>query len=262
MNCSAAQRCLFELERPSQPSDAVRAHLASCADCRAYQRRIVELERSVAQLPVPDSSAARSAFVRKLREEGFEPWRPELISFEAAKPSPRWQVRERGKRKLAMASALAAGLVLLAMGVWAWKHLEPEPAVKKKTPSLDEMWALLKIPRPATDEARVQVLGVAAEGLFDESRKQCQQSNTAKLEEVADLLVLVVATGLPEEAESVSPGSRETVLKPIMGQLLTMEEKAKVIAGTVPDACAPSFRKIVEAAQEGRLKLGKLADGA
>jgi hypothetical protein len=63
MNCSAVHTWLLSSERPDLPPVDVAVHLKGCAMCRAWQRRLLRLERSLKRLPVPASSA-KTTFVR------------------------------------------------------------------------------------------------------------------------------------------------------------------------------------------------------
>ena len=63
MNCEDFQRELLNAENPASPDDEFEAHLATCAPCREYQGRLVNIEQNVAKLPVPES-AVKDQFVQ------------------------------------------------------------------------------------------------------------------------------------------------------------------------------------------------------
>ena len=65
MNCEEFQRDLLNAENPATPADEFEAHLATCAPCREYQGRLVNIEQNVAKLPVP-SSTAKEEFIEAL----------------------------------------------------------------------------------------------------------------------------------------------------------------------------------------------------
>src|SRR5438094_7547159 len=55
MSCANVRRCLLQAEHPDRPPASVQQHLARCAACRKWQRRLVRLEQNVSCLPVPRS---------------------------------------------------------------------------------------------------------------------------------------------------------------------------------------------------------------
>lgn len=63
MKCNAVHTWLLGSERPDRPPADLAAHLAECATCRAWQRRLLRLERGLKRLPAP-ASDAKSLFVR------------------------------------------------------------------------------------------------------------------------------------------------------------------------------------------------------
>ena len=109
MNCTVIQRRLLSAEQPEQPPGDIKSHLAQCPTCRAWQRRLVQLERLVRQVPVPPSTA-KEQFLQRI----VEPQCPTTVRPTIADPALLWRStlapgpKERGKRKLSLAFAMAA----------------------------------------------------------------------------------------------------------------------------------------------------------
>src|SRR5262249_42469553 len=53
MNCRSYEESLLNLDLPDQTPAELQSHLAGCEHCRELQRRLVLLQNSVKQLPLP-----------------------------------------------------------------------------------------------------------------------------------------------------------------------------------------------------------------
>src|SRR5262249_54440709 len=111
VNCEMVHRRLLTLEEPERLPADLNDHLAVCAACRSWHEHLVAVEREVPFLPVPPPER-RTSFLRTLSEKLPARSRPRLF-----RPSLNGQ-RERGQRKVAIAVALAASLLVLALGAW------------------------------------------------------------------------------------------------------------------------------------------------
>ena len=67
MNCTTIQRRLLAAEQPDRPAAEVKSHLAECPACRAWHRRLVQLERHIPLLPVPPSEGKAELLHHLLR---------------------------------------------------------------------------------------------------------------------------------------------------------------------------------------------------
>jgi hypothetical protein len=63
MKCSEIHTWLLGCERPDRLPADLADHVAGCGTCRAWQRRLLRLERNVRRMPVP-VSGAKAKFVR------------------------------------------------------------------------------------------------------------------------------------------------------------------------------------------------------
>jgi hypothetical protein len=274
MNCDAIQNALLGLLRPDQPPAAVQTHLAQCPVCRACQQRLLQLERQLPLLPVPPSNA-KANLLRRLREEALAPPRQETIPFPGRPGESRgervWKMRERAQQKLALAAALAAALMLFAVGWAVWQHQvhrrdTPEPAsietlvhrLRTREPALADDLA-----RASTPKERVEILAQAAGRLLEQSRLLQFSADRDELATLADLYGEVLRGGLVSHARTLPPSQRAAVLKPILQQLQEAERDAKQRADSITgSANAASLQVIAAAAGEVRRRLNDLIEQA
>jgi hypothetical protein len=259
MNCTVVRRRLLSLERPAQPPPDLRPHLAGCPECRAWQRRLLQVEEAVARLPVPHSEA-RSAFV--LRFLGGN----EVVRLHP--PSPSLPVEE-WRLKVAVAFALAAGLAVFALGWWAWHNQTPEVfvpdkiAVRPEGPQKPDRMGQLrqKLEGARTPRERVMRLADLAEEVQKEARDH--QADAEGLAEVAGFYAQVVREHLLANARAV-PAAERDKLVPVAERLRHLESEASRLATglTVESpARAASFESIALAARESEHTLRMLARG-
>src|SRR5262249_35598134 len=97
---------------------------------QAWDRRLLDVERRAAQLPVP-APTRKTAFLERLRQA--EP-APAVLRFNPARPPTPGAVRERRLQKMAVAVALAPALLLITAGVWLWQRGGPPPTTRPQAP--------------------------------------------------------------------------------------------------------------------------------
>jgi hypothetical protein len=253
MNCATIQRGLLGLARLDEPPVAVRRHLAECPVCRAYQEQLVELERRIPALPVPPSTA-KAALLRQILAEPEKPVeRPRLIPARQG-----WQIRERARQKLALATALAATLVVFAVGLAVWKYTneqEKDPLVRRIEGYAPR--AATQLAQARTPRERVVALAQAAETLFEHGQKMRSAGANQDLETLSFLYKDVVDQLHKEDAPALAITERAVVLNPIRQQLAQTQKAAEQLASELP-ANSASLRRIAAAAAEGELQLQKL----
>jgi hypothetical protein len=254
MNCRTIQHELLLSESPDQPSEAVAAHLADCADCRAWQRRLVEAEQCIPLLLVPPSSR-REQFLQQVRQGNVLP-EPTIY------PSELWLAngrppKERGLRKLAVALALAASLALFALGWWAWPHRSAT------VPTLDPLVVRQldrdqRLAQAHTPNERVQVLAELADGLHREARQLIHKADPEELRVLARFYREVVRDNLLEHARKLPRGERQ-VLEGVADQLNDVEsEFRRLLADEGEIPAAGPLQDIAQAAREGHDQLREL----
>jgi hypothetical protein len=273
MNCDAIQHALFSLLRPDQPPAIVQTHLAQCPVCRACHERLLQMERQLPLLPVPPSNA-KAKLLRQLREETGAPG-AETIPLHGWPGESRgerlWRLRERAKQKLALAAALAAALVLFAVGWAVWQH-QLQTLATSETVSVETLATQLRtrepsladdLARAATPKDRVEVLARAADRLLERAYLLQFSADREELATLAELYGDVLGQGLVSHANTLPPGQRATVLSPIVQKLQEVEREAEQRAERATNSAnAASLRAIVATAGKAHRRLHDLMEQA
>lgn len=259
MNCTVLQRRLLSAEHPEQPSADLKSHLAQCPSCRAWHRRLVQMERLVPLLPIPPSTA-RDAFLQRLtgpsrREAIADPttlWRSTLIA------GP----KERALRKVSLAFALAAALLVFALAWWSWPRgpLSGSELLKQEQVRLEER--LGNSMHADTSKERLLRLARLAEEIHVEARKLVD--NSEKLEQRARFYARVVGEHLLEQARQLPPDERRRVLTDIASRLSNTESEASRLSAQLKGASprsAAAFDQIALASRKGERDVRALLNG-
>lgn len=258
MNCTVIQRRLLEAEQPEQPPVEIQSHLAECPACRAWQRRLVQMERLIVQLPVPPSTA-KEQFLQRMEDRG------RMKQNALVRPSsyvlPPFK-KERGLRKLSLAFALAASLLVFALAWWAWPH-NPRaiPDVARiEQAKLDQR--LSNSLRADAPKERILSLAKLAEEIHGEARELA--GNSERLEQWARFYSRLVDQDLIEQARQLPSEDRPDVLANIALQLAKAESEAArsetQCKATAPRSAA-AFHRIALASQKGERDLRALIKG-
>jgi hypothetical protein len=276
MKCSVLQRQLLELERPDHPPVELLTHLARCPACRAWQRHLLQLESEVRQLPVP-ASTTRDDFIRRLLvgtqhemppvqalappdlplpERGTLPIRPLRTTLGR---------RERGVRKLALATGLAAGLLLFVLG-WTALLMPPKPSDTRQAnkpaavpdPLLEALVKHnLRLAATAKPRERVETLAALAAELHGEMRSLAHAENSTPedLKALAALYAKAVRQGVLKQAARLPDDQRQQVLRPIADRLSREANEAEQLAAEVGADRAEAIKSMAEAARDVKEKL-------
>jgi hypothetical protein len=266
MNCTTVQSRLLGAEQPARPAAAVREHLEQCPACRAWHRRLVQLEGQIPQLPVPPSEA-RGRLVRQFLEAGAadaagppparEPAAPAWARLRLALARP--GAKERALRKLALAFALAAALAAFALGWWAWPHQQPPVT----PPGPDYLRALQgerdqRLARAHTARERVQALAALVDDL--QARVREHVADADKLDVLAGFYAEVVQGDLVRHARDVPGAERVSLLHEVADRLKRAESEAsRLEAEWTQTASARPLHDIATAARQGERSLRALA---
>jgi hypothetical protein len=263
VNCTLIQRWLLSAEQPDQPAAEIKSHLSQCAACRAWQRRLVQLERQIPRLLVPPSTAKAELLHRILGPADGAAPRPVLGELPAPLPAPLAPgPKERGLRKMSVAFALAASLLVFALGWWAWPHhVTPSgPQITQQQRDAKKLEELLaKVLLSETPQERVLRLADLAEQVQGEAREMVD--NADRLDHWTRFYAQVVSQHLIEQARHVPPADRAKVLTTVADRLRNMESNASRLA-TQLQAKAPrsatSFDQIAFVAHKGEKDLRAL----
>jgi hypothetical protein len=260
MKCDFYQRRLLTMENPDNPPAEVVAHLARCAVCRDWQRRLLQLEANVPRLPVPPTGARETLLDRLLQKS------PSPESRTLPIPARRWNWR-------LIAAGAAAAVILTASGIFLgnalWQAIdEPEKKPLAKTPKNDQpppplvarvVRCDVRLARASTATERVEALADLADQLQGESKALARASGVKELDRLARLYKKVVRQGVIARSRALPAGERVKVLKPIVARLARAEKAALDLARQTPKS-ATSLRLIAQTAHEGRNQLRGLME--
>jgi hypothetical protein len=264
MNCNLIRKHLLGSEQPNRPPTPVADHLAECAPCREWHRQLVRMEQLVPHLPVARSSGKIDLVREVLHGPAYGPHRP-------GEPTEGWQRKERGLRKLAVAAALAAGLLICAFGIWLWRH-HPEDDLATHTPRPPARETLAdklsrhdrhlkdRLDAAKTPGERIAVLADAADQLHRDARAKARAGKPADLAKLARLYDEVVRDGrdgLLAQAREIQDSQRADLLTPIAERLARAESEARTLAKELPEAAGP-LGDIALVAQNGQERLKAL----
>ncbi len=265
MNCKSVQNGLLSSERPGRPSPDVAAHLDACAACREWQHQLVQCERMARRLPVPPSSA-KAQVVRR------------ILNVPAEKPAPDWagerlrlaarRIKERGLKKLAASSGLAAGLAFFAVLWWAAAPVGPPktagvPAVKsvKLDPFLDRViQQQVRLAGGGTPREKVESLASLADAVYGEARGVAGVAPADALDRLAKCYRKVVRDGLVAQARALPAEERAAVLRAVSGRLSEVSGDAERLARDLPAAEAAPLRDLAAEARDADLTLRALLE--
>jgi hypothetical protein len=255
MKCSVAQTRMLELERPDRPTPALRAHLANCSACREWFHTFLQMERNVPLLPVPPSTG-RESFLRHLQTGEPLPGRNGTTTPSVSKRIGAAR-RERGMQKTALATGLAAGLVLLAVGLLAIQKPSPAVAAHDPDPLVAKLLQRdLTLAKAQTPLARVNELQTLTDDLRSETETLAKASATTELAKVAGLYEKVMREGIVKHARKVPAEDREK-LRDVAFLLDAAGRSARSLAAQHPDSSAP-LHQIETAAREAEVAVRDL----
>jgi hypothetical protein len=260
VNCTVIQRRLLAAERPDQPPAEIKGHLAQCPACRAWQRRLVQMEQLIPQLPVP-SSTAKESFLQWMKDESGKRGQNALIQPPAFISHP--FKKERALRKLSLAFTLAASLLVFALAWWSWPHnpdAAPPDMARKEQAKLEQR--LSNSLRLDTAKERVLRLARLADEVHGEAHKLAD--NSERLEQWSQFYARVVGQHLIEQARQLSPEDRQAVLEKIALRLAEAESEATRLAAQCQAAAprsATAWQRIAFISQKGERDLRALLKG-
>jgi hypothetical protein len=243
MSCQRFRHTLLASERPDKPAAAEARHLAGCADCRAWLRRLVRLEQQISLVPVPPS-APPAALLAMLQSAPADALVKPPVLFA---PRPR---REVGHQKLSLAIALAAALVLFVIGWWAALHMQKGSetiAVNFDSRSHDERIA--QVLRPSLSPPhRVSILIDQADDFF--KMALVNPDDFSNVRRQADRFHRLVTHNLPPHAHDVSPGERAITLKAAADRLGKIKDNAAHLADQWKSAYPKSVGAMIRIATD------------
>jgi hypothetical protein len=278
MNCPVLRRRLLAREQLDRLDVKAEAHLASCPTCRAWHRRLLALERNLACLPVPPSTARVRLLAQVLAAPvpalppplptltpAVERPSPQLATSAARRLNP-WEAspRERARQKLALAFAIAATLLVFAFGFWAWpwrggNPVEPPSPFAELEQTRDRLLASSRTP-----EERVRSLAKMADDLRREARLLARSSDVDRLAVLSRFYGQLVRDDLLTQARALPAQVRNEVVTIIRLQLTDSESDLRrwVTDNRLRAEAVGHLEEIAVASRDSNAKLGALLNEA
>jgi hypothetical protein len=267
--CNACRKNLLALERPDRPAESTAAHLAECAACRNWQRRLLLAERAVARLAVPPAEEARTALIRRLLEQPA-PAAAKSAPTPAPEKTPRrsvamvlgsWIMDPHASPRRRVGAGMVAGIaaiLLLSFGGWLFWYMgrgsSAPQVVTKPDPFLAQLRdkKLSNVPSDhANPQERVRGMISVADSIVRRSDAEAHSSD--KVAALAELYEQVVNNEIVPQSGLLSPKERD--------DLITQFEKAESLASRlaadqdVSHSARESFKKIAIASRDAHSKL-------
>jgi hypothetical protein len=249
MNCQSIQHLILASEHPDRLAPEVEQHLARCPACRKVQQSLLRIEADLSALPVPTSGGPvilfRTLVYPVIDTTGSGRYVP--------RPDRTRRLSEASRQKLALAFALAASLLVFAIGFWAWPRgllsLE-QRALADYTRERDQWLQKAQTPRQ-----RVEALADFSDELI---QRVLHTSDLDRLGELATKYQRLVEKDLLEEAARIPAAERPELLHAVADRLAKTESEASRLAAAIPRR-AEHLKRIAGSARESDVRLRALA---
>jgi hypothetical protein len=275
MNCRSYQESLLKLDLPNQAPAELQVHLGSCEQCRELQRRLVLLQDSIKQLPLPvalsrleflqrflsadASDLANGTLTEPAREAGAMHLPAPTIPDPARLKRPPW-IWYTG-----MALAATMGFAVVAIKLLYRPQIVPPAAeiTGLNSTGLNPMIQHLvdcnrRLAHGATVQTQVEALADMADDLFVEAQRHAR-SQPGEVKTMATLFEKVVKDGVLKSAARLPPQGRRTILTPIIDRLSRTAQEAETVAVKSDSKAAASLRRLSDVARQGGDDLRQLA---
>lgn len=269
MNCQVARNRILDIDDPADLGGELAKHIDACESCRAWSHLFVQMDKGLAQLPVPASEGVGKAVVL----ERIRAAKPTVsISTKssanhkpiaAAKPMPVDLEQDLPPKKYRPGAFAAkywpAGLVAatLLIGVIAWLSLRGQKPYQPGPPSADpllESVVRLNVELAKTKDAteRVDVLTRLADELNQEMRDIARADATGENMQILEQMYRrVILQGLIAQAKMIERTKREQVLGRVADSLAVAGKNADQSAAEAPEHSAVRLRNAADIAREG-----------
>jgi hypothetical protein len=271
MTCDAIQNRLLALPDLRRVPDELRGHLDGCPACRAILARASRLDRLIAAIPVPPSSAeTRAAFLDRVTEAGPVIKRVPVVRRDSAFNLPAY-LAEHGRWRYAVGLAAA---VLIAIGWLTWQDGPPSKPIEPPTVAghrllkktigrvVTDKTALARVEKP---EQRMLVWADVTDDLRDEIKDVYLHAPKDDLKSLAGLFEKVTGKGLLAQADAVEKSSlpadqKLKALRDVVARMTVVEAELTAFAQNAPEDNKPSLRLIQGTAKHVKEELTRLLE--
>jgi len=270
MNCRSYQESLLKLDLPDQAPAELQSHLGGCEQCRELQRRLVLLQNSVKQLPLP-AALSRLEFLQRFLSADAADLANGTLTAGAAEPGamplPATTIPDPARLKkppwnwyTGMALAAAMGLAVVAITLLRHEEIVPPvPGSGGLNPMIQRLVACnRRLAHGASAQTQVEALADMADDLFVEAQRHAR-SEPREVKAMATLFDQVVKVGVLKSAARLPPERRRSILAPIIDRLSRTAQEAEAVAIKSDSQAAESLRRLADVAREGVKELRQLA---
>lgn len=254
MNCKTVQRRLLSTSEPARVPSSLWAHLTDCPACRECHQRLVQIERSMADLPVPPTNA-KAELMRRLDAEA------------ASRSWPGSLHRTLRKRRWALLGAAAAATIIATVLAWSsFSPRLPTPGPEARLPPGPDpllvklMERHLRLAKANTlPRDRFEALADLADDLHGRSGPLAQANDADNLQVLAELYAKVVRDGVVERARALPvPDQRSDVLEAVTRRLGRAADETNELAQEEQGDIRAALLAMAAAARQGQEELQKV----
>jgi hypothetical protein len=265
MKCETFQSELLGLPDPRQLPETMRRHADGCKSCRSVAEYTMQVEATLAKLPVPASTPGiQDSFLEKISLEPViirrEPPLPKRDSGSFVKDAfrevPTWKIL----------SGLAASL-LVAAGVW-WAFREPTPI---KGPAIvhhrhellsKQVQYTVALTKATTAPKRMSIWTEVANDLRSEAQLVYLVAPGEEMNKLSTMFDNAVQNGILKQADAipalVPTVERNQLLKDSMDRLQKAEQDAAALSLKAPPQSQDALKRIAQSAKKGHQRLQTL----
>ncbi len=259
MKCEAVQNRLLAVSEPRRAGADVRAHLAGCADCRAFVARATRLEELLTKIPVPASTPeAKANLLTEILSD-----KPVTVRF----PEPaRSRFPLSDYTRWTHLAAIAAA-VLVAIGVWvASGSRRPTDTVETAGVRHEllhkEVKHFVALSKTQSPTQRVAIWSDVATELRAEASDLYLVATEEDMKSLGKMFDRAVKEGILADAAQFQSGipaqDRKQALDKAVSKLREAEMEATKLSATAPPHSQAVLRHMARTARDGQQQIQEL----
>ena len=260
MNCEAVQNRLLAVSEPRRAGADVRAHLATCAECKAFVARAGRLEELLAKIPVPASSPAAKADLLTDILSG----KPATLKFPAPAKRSAFAVFESVRWTHVVGAAAA---VFIGVGVWAVSNGkkptdQPETAGLRHELLQKEVKHFVALSKTKSPIEGVTIWTEVAGDLRTEASELYLVAPEDDMKALGKMFDRAVREGIVQQANQfqthLPAGERQRALDRAVSKLKDAEAEAERLSAAAPPHSQAVLRNMAKTARDGQRQIQEL----
>ncbi|MBY0251872.1 MAG: hypothetical protein K2X54_10900, partial [Methylobacterium organophilum] len=261
MKCQVVQNEILALPDPRHLPPELGAHVAGCAECHAWARKVARLGALLAQLPAPAAPAGKKDALLGELLEGEPVVRPRVAG--ASRPSS-LVVADFLRRNVRVVAGLAAAVLVVVGGWWVARPKAPPPEMVESEdhPFLKQMAGrTAALARADAADKRLEILSGMAGDIAGETRTAARVSSAGELNDLARNYERVVKEGVVPQAKALPPtmpaAERRRLIESLAAKLEADAVEADRLHREAPQDAQPTLKRVAEAARDGARELAR-----